>query len=380
MNKKIKVMHLIWSMGDGGAQRIVLNYLRDFQNDPDIEMKLFVYNIPTNSCYDREIKEKKYNVKYLNNPRSRITVPAVRWPFNRRIEKQTWRKAIREYGPDIVHVHISGLLNVTLKAIVEEKVPVCFDTLHSNPKRYTGRTLRTIKKAFQAEGVIPICVTNEQAEIAKEHYGIHNYEVIYNGVDFEQIRASKISAAEARKKLGIPEDAYVVLGAGRLSPIKNFPLLMKAFRTLAEKNGKAVLLIAGEGEDRDKLEKLADKLRIGDKVFFLGNQDEMARLYRAADVLGIPSVSESASLVLLEAQAAGLRCVISDGVPRESIITDRVCRMPAGADERQWAGALADTGYLGQRVCEEKDYDIHEVSLKLKKVYLKYWEKNKRKI
>ena len=49
MQKKIKVMHMIWSMGDGGAQQVVINYLRDFNNDPDIEIKLYVYTKPTTS-------------------------------------------------------------------------------------------------------------------------------------------------------------------------------------------------------------------------------------------------------------------------------------------------------------------------------------------
>lgn len=375
MDRKIKVMHLIWSMGDGGAQRIVLNYLRDFQDDPDIELKLFVYNSPTTSRYDREIKEKKYNVEYLNNPRSKIKIPIIRWPFNRRIAKKTWQRAISEYQPDIVHVHISELLNVTLKPIIKENVQLRFDTLHSNPKRYSGQTLKTIKRAFQSENVIPICVTSEQAKIAKEHYGIENYEVLYNGVDFRQIRANVISTSEARKEWGLPEDAFVILGVGRLDPIKNFPLLFEAFGVLAEKNSKAVLVIAGEGEEKKRLEKMADRLRISDKVFFLGNQDNMSHVYRAANVLGIPSLSESSSLVLLEAQALGLRCVISDGVPDESIITDKVNKMPVNAGIEQWADALADVSYFGEKICDEKDYEVHEVSSKLKKIYLKYWSK-----
>ena len=269
MNKKIKVMHLIWSMGDGGAQRIVLNYLKEFQNDDDMELKLYVYSAPTNSLYDREIKEQSYDVEYLNNPQSRIKIPVVRWPFNRRIEAKAWQEAIRRYAPDIVHVHISGLLRATLKAIDAEKIPVRFDTLHSNPKRYSGTMLRTIKRAFLYKGVIPICVTNEQVNIAKKHYGITNYEMVYNGVDFKKICSEKISVYEARKNLGIPENAFVVLGVGRLSPIKNFPLLIEAFRVLVKQNNKSLLLIAGEGGERKKLERLADRLRITDKVFFL---------------------------------------------------------------------------------------------------------------
>lgn len=376
MSDKIKVMHLIWSMGDGGAQRIVLNYLRDFQDDPDIELKLFVYNHPTNSYYDREIKQNHYHVEYLNYPRSKVRIPVIRWPFNRRIAKKAWQKAIREYKPDIVHVHISELLNVTLKPIIKENVPIRFDTLHSNPKRYKGWTLRTIKKAFLSEHVIPVCVTKEQAQIAKEYYGISQWEVLHNGVDFRQLRKERISACEARKMCGLPEDAFVVIGVGRLTPIKNFPLLIQAFGILSEEHPGAVLAIAGEGEERRNLERAAEESGIADRVFFLGNQDKMSYVYRAADVLGVTSISESSSLVLLEAQALGVRCVISDGVPEESIITDRVRKMPAGASAEQWAQALLQVDYRGEKVCEEEEYEVQEVSKRLKNLYLKYWSKN----
>ncbi|MFQ9416818.1 MAG: hypothetical protein ACLR15_00015 [Lachnospiraceae bacterium] len=82
MRRKIKVMHMIWSMGDGGAQQVVINYLRDFNNDPDIEFKLYVYTKPTDSKYDMEIKKEKYNVVYLNNPITKVQIPYIKRFFS----------------------------------------------------------------------------------------------------------------------------------------------------------------------------------------------------------------------------------------------------------------------------------------------------------
>lgn len=162
MQRKIKVMHMVWSMGDGGAQQVIINYLRDFQNDPDIELKLYVYTSQTDSKYDKEIAEKGYNVVYLNNPRTKIQIPYIKRYFQRPISQRTWDRAIHEYNPDIVHVHISALLNATMPGIIKNKIPVRFDTLHSSPYRYTGRLKKVISNAFQKEGVIPICVTEAQ--------------------------------------------------------------------------------------------------------------------------------------------------------------------------------------------------------------------------
>ena len=70
MRRKIKVMHMIWSMGDGGAQQVVINYLRDFNNDPDIEFKKFLtqHSFPFSlKMQDFQIHEKTIN--NINNTR-----------------------------------------------------------------------------------------------------------------------------------------------------------------------------------------------------------------------------------------------------------------------------------------------------------------------
>lgn len=95
MRRKIKVMHMIWSMGDGGAQQVVINYLRDFNNDPDIEFKLYVYTKPTTSKYDLEIKRKGYNVVYLNNPITKVQIPYIKRFFQRPVSKKHGIKQLR---------------------------------------------------------------------------------------------------------------------------------------------------------------------------------------------------------------------------------------------------------------------------------------------
>ena len=117
MKKKLRVMNLIWSMGDGGAQQVVLNYLRDFRDDPEIDFWLYVYTEPTRSKYDREIAEQGYNVVYLNNPLTKIQIPYIRRFFQRPVSRKNWARAIHDFAPDVVHVHISSLLAATMPGI-----------------------------------------------------------------------------------------------------------------------------------------------------------------------------------------------------------------------------------------------------------------------
>ena len=380
MQRNIKVMHMIWSMGDGGAQQVILNYLRDFNNDPDIELKLYVYTEPTDSKYDREIAEKGYNVVYLNSPRTKIQIPYVKRYFQRPISQITWEKAIREYNPDIVHVHISALLGTTMPGIIKNNVPIKFDTLHSSPYRYKGRIKRIISDAFRNQGVIPVCVTEAQVEEAKEWYGIKAYEVVRNGVDIENIKKKCCTKEDARKQFGIEMDKFVVIGVGRLNPIKKYDLLINSFAEVKKMKPNSVLLIAGDGSEKKKLQHIAKGHGISESVRFLGNISDVAKLYCAADVLAVTSDTESSSLVAIEAQVCGTRCVLSEGVPRESILLNRTQRLDKGATPKDWCNALLDDSYSGTPFANIEDYEVHNMSKKMKEVYLKYYSMYKENV
>ena len=374
---KIRVMALIWSMGAGGAQQIVLNNLLDFQNDQDIEFRLFVFCRKSNSKYDRIISEKGLPVTYLGYPQSRIRIPYVRGPLNIAVARKAWKKAIEEYKPDIIHVHISELLYNTLDAIIQCNVPVRFDTLHSAPERYHGKHLKAIRKAFQKADFIPLCLTVDQAQRGMQRYGFHEYEVLHNGVDFKNIQEKIITRNNARIFLNIPENAFVIAGVGRLDPIKNYPLMLKIMSVLLKTRDNAVLLIAGDGPDRDKIISIINEYGISKNVRLLGKLDDVIPLYCASDRLLITSESEASSLVLLEAQCCRLRCIISAGTPEESIITQYVRRMNTNSSIQDWVDATLDDHYEGEAVCTEKDYEVHAVSDRLKSIYLKYWSKYK---
>ena len=371
--KKIKVMNMIWSMGDGGAQQVVLNYLRDFQNDPDIDFRLYVYTSPTNSKYDREILKEGYNVVYLNNPKTKIQIPYIKRHFQTSISQKAWGNAIHDFNPDIVHVHISGLLANTMPGILKENVPIRFDTLHSNPYRYKGKLKKTIVKAFLDYNVIPICLTEEQVSQAKDWYGISKYEVVRNGVDIGSIRAKCCTKQEARIQYGLKENTFVVIGVGRLNPIKKYDLLIESFAEVHRRNRNSILILAGDGEEKRKLQHAAEKLGVTDSVKFLGNISDVTMLYCAADVLAVTSDTESSSLVAIEAQACGTRCVLSHGVPKESVLLKSTQRLEENASVDDWCEALMNDSYEGTPAARIEDYEVHNMSKKMKEIYLKYY-------
>ena len=166
----------------------------------------------------------------------------------------------------------------------------------------------------------------------------------------------------------------MIIGIGRLDKVKRFDLLIDAFNYISKNNSKALLIIAGQGSEYNKLNKKVKKLKLEEKVRFIGQLDNVIPLYCAADMLGVTSASESSSLVLLESQICGLRSVISTGVPQESIISEKVQVIDKDSTAKQWAHALQNLNFQGKAISNIEDYEVHRISNKLKSIYLKYWE------
>lgn len=371
MKKKIKILQLIESMDDGGAQRIILNYLNDFHSDNDIEIKVLVYSDRTNSFCNRLIKKYDYNVDYLfENIHNKYIKKGIKLLFG----KLMLTNYIRKYKPDIVHVHISTFLAICLKPIVKCNVPIRFDTLHSNPYRFSGKKLNYIKQAFNQEGFVGICLTNVQLDRAIKHYGMKNYELVRNGIDINNIKNNIIPKKDARKKFGLRQNSFVIGAVGRLNAIKRYDLLLKIFKEIVAIKENAFLIIAGDGPEKEKLIELARQLDISDKVAFLGNIDNVTDVYCAIDVFVMTSESEASPLVLIESQICGTRCVISDGVPSESIVTNIVKKMHRDDSIDEWCRAILDTEYVGNIELDIINYDVHKSCEEMKKIYIKYWK------
>ncbi len=373
MTKRIKVAMLTHSTHIGGAERIPLNYMLDFKHDQDIELKLFVSNSNKHSDYDREIAENNYNVKYLgdkfvSNKNQNIIIKIIN-KINRNL---CLFKELRKFKPDIVHNHQSWEFSYTLLPMLLSGAKLLFSTLHSNPIRFKGLALNLNKLAFKQIGIKPICLNQYQAELAQKIYGFKNYDILHNGIDIGKIESKIINKSEVRKILNIPQDAFVICGVGHLVAIKRFDLLIDAFSVVKRQKQNSILVFAGDGDELEKLQKKVQKYSLSDSVIFLGNISNVIPLYCASDLCCITSITESMCLVLLEAQLCNLRCIISDGVPHETIVTQLVSRVKSNATPEDWAKAILEIKPIIEQPSFNKiDYDIHSVSQKLKDIYLR---------
>jgi glycosyltransferase involved in cell wall biosynthesis len=167
------------------------------------------------------------------------------------------------------------------------------------------------------------------------------YRIVRNAIEFDDFAVNPTARNSKRDELEISAETKVIGFAGRLQYQKNPQFLLRTFAKYREKSPDSVLLVAGDGELRQECVSLAADLGLGDSVKFLGRRTDIRELYQAFDVLLLPSRFEGLPVVLVEAQAASLPCVVSDSVSEEVVLTDLINYLPLSAGEDVWAAAIA---------------------------------------
>ena len=166
---------------------------------------------------------------------------------------------------------------------------------------------------------------------------------------------------------------------GRFSEPKNHSFLIDIFQCIHEENKNTKLLLVGDGELYNQIQEKVKKYGLEEAVIFTGVRADVTDLMQTMDVFLFPSLYEGLPLTLIEAQASGLPCIISDKVPIECAITNLVQQVSLNSDKKKWASVVLET------TCERKEmyleiceagFDIRKNVRKLQKMYVHWLESN----
>lgn len=244
---------------------------------------------------------------------SGFTIHRITWPKIRFLGIVTfWAKIclkIRTIKPDILHAQslLCGIPAVVAKKSL--KIPYVVWGQGSDiylPDRFTRMTSKSILQNADAVLALTEDMKQKIREICDKEIS-----VVPNGIDLERF---KISSGD--KKEG---NAKAVIFIGRLHPVKGVQYLIEAMAIVRQQMPDVKLVIVGDGVERARLEKLAERLNLNDCIQFTGQvpQESIPRLMHQADVFALSSLSESFGIVNLEAMAAGLPIVATNvgGIP-----------------------------------------------------------------
>ena len=167
------------------------------------------------------------------------------------------------------------------------------------------------------------------------------FTIVPHAIDTADYRFNAVTRAEVRAHYGL-EDCLVVGHVGRLHYQKNQTFLLEAFARLHQREPRARLVLVGDGPNLLSLEAKAVDLGVEKEVLFLGMRDDVPRLLQAFDMYVMPSRFEGLGMSAVEAQAAGLPCLLSDAFPKAAAITERV-EFLSPEDPDVWAERMLDT-------------------------------------
>ena len=160
-----------------------------------------------------------------------------------------------------------------------------------------------------------------------------------NGIETSRFSYDPAARERIRTKLGW-EKSFLIGHAGHMVPVKNQAYLLRLMPELLKQRPNTKLILLGDGEDRPMLEQTARELGLGKNVVFTGNVNNVHEYLSAMDVFAFPSLYEGMPLAIVEAQANGLPCVLSDRVPKDVFLTDLVQELPLESEPENWADAL----------------------------------------
>ena len=338
--RPLRVLHLIAVLASGGVERWVVNLCEAGRSD-GLDMDMAVL-FDRDGLFATRARESGINVYHCD---------AAASPFKL---VRTLRRLLREHGPyDALHCHVHAFNAFAVLAARLENVParvahshnVVQNSAKSTARRFYIAFARNLLRMFATAGLAPA------AAAAEDLFGPRwrdepRWQVLPCGLDLAPFRAP-VPASSSRASFGIPPTALVLGSVGRLCTEKNSGFLLDVLFAVLRTRPDAYLLLIGEGPLREALEQEAQSQGYRDRLILTGPRPDVPALLRnVMDVFVFPSPppplgNEALPLAMVEAQAAGLNIVASDGVPPEAIIVpDLVIQIRADAGAERWAEAV----------------------------------------
>lgn len=373
MSEPIRVLHVIGIMNRGGAETMIMNLYRHIDRSK-VQFD-FVENSREPAAFDEEILSLGGRIYRCPHYNGKNHFTYVKW----------WNDFFKAHPKEypIVHGHLGSTASIYL-SVAKKYGAYAIAHSHNSGADRGVKTLLYKVMSYNTRNVAdyffacstPAGIDRFGNKIVR---GGH-YSLLNNAIETDTFVYGDSVRKGVRRQLGFA-DELVIGHVGRFNPQKNHPFLMDIFAALLKKESNAVLLLVGGGEGMSQIRKKAQKLGIAEHVHFLGVRSDVADLMQAMDVFVFPSLYEGLPVTMVEAQTAGLPCIISDKVPSECILTEGLVDiMTLSASPEAWAEKI-----LAKRAIPRTDrraeivahgFDITTEAVKLQEFYLKAYEQN----
>ena len=364
----IRIAHIVGKWLGGGVEAVIMNYYSHIDRDK-VQFDLICDNDSTDIPYE-EIEKLGGKV---------ILIPPYQKVFKYIKEL---KRVLKEGEYKIVHSHINTLSVFPLYAAKKAGVPVRIAHSHSttNKKEWKKNLMKLALRPFAKTFATDYFACSELA--GRWLFGDKTFDegkvyVLNNAIDLDKFKYDEKIRKEKRKELKIKDDTIVIGHIGRFVEQKNHRGLIDIFNEIHKINNNTILLLAGQGPLMEEMKEKVKSLDLEKNVKFLGQRSDANELYQAFDVFLLPSLYEGLPVVGVEAQAAGLLCILSDDMTKETKVLETTEFLSLSATPTVWANILLQSleKYKRKDTLNEitkNGFNIQEEAHKLDEKYIEF--------
>ena len=374
MGQPVRILHILGNTQLGGAESRIMDLYRHM--DRSVVQFDFVVHSKEEGYFNEEIR--KLGGQIFRVPRFRV--------LNYFSYCRAWKKLLQEHrdadGRSEFHMiqgHMTSTAAIYLP--IARKCGIETTIAHARSagvdKGLKGILTRFLRRNLSKKADY-LFTCSELAGISvfgKKAVEQGRTRFLPNAIDCQKFAPDPLVREKIRRELGI-EKCYVIGHVGRFHYAKNHEYLLRVFAELVKRKTRDyVLLLLGEGSGMEDIRILSRELGIGDKVYFLGNKSNVNDYYQAMDYFVYPSRFEGMPGTIVEAQTAGLRCLMSDTICKEVIATELVTTRSIREDPGLWADEIEQhlQYQRSSRVDEMKElgFDVHGQAVLMTDFYTK---------
>ncbi len=329
--KNVLVIGLDWFIG--GIETYLFNLVKNI--DRNKYHFIFLIDYKRKPCFYKELKALECEFCMVTSRRDNFL----------RNYSET-KRIIVSKKIDLIYANLNSLSNINHCMIgVKHNIPVI---IHShNAGLVRSRKTRILHRIncyrLQKINITSLAVSDKAG---KWMFGEKtSYTVINNGIDCEKYKYSLSNRITIRKQFGISNEC-VILHVGAFRKQKNHKFLVETFYEYSKMDENAKLLLIGQGELAEQIRRQVFNLGIGNKVIFMGVRDDIPVILSAGDVFLFPSLHEGFPISLIEAEANGLKSIISDSITNEVVLPELCVQVSLSKTPKDWAQVIKDWNKL----------------------------------
>lgn len=335
--RQIRILHVLGTLNPGGVETWLMHVLRNIDRSR-FHLEFCTFGEEP-GLYAPEAEKLGSTVLWCRKS-------ANLWAFGRR-----FRGILRDGEYDMVHSHVHSFSGAVLRWAKAEGVPMRIAHSHTTndgkPDSWMRRQYRRLMKSWIDRYATHGLGASKAAAVAlfgKNWQADTRFSILHCAIDLRPFQ-EPVDRDTVRRELGLPIDAPVVGHVGRFDEAKNHHFLLEIAAEVVKQRPEVHFLLVGDGPLRQQIESRARSMGLLNQVHFLGVRTDVPRLMRGAmDVFVLPSLWEGLPMALVEAQASGLRCILSDAITSEvRILPEQLDRLSPSKAAGEWAMKTVDT-------------------------------------